>query len=259
MPLISEYSSSHNHLRLVLQGPSGTGKSCIAAQFPKPWIFDLDVKLRSALLYLKRNNLALPVGYDRVDINEYDKDETGQPKPIDKMQRFLHFDKLLIAANNNPLVETIVLDSATFLIDILINEVLRQQNKTKMADFKDGRQFWIFFGPFCRNFFSTLAQFHKHVVLIAHEKTNKNSEGAIVYPIKVDWPGKDGEKIGAFFDCVWRAEVDKIPNGPGQVKYNWKIRTKPEGMYELNDTLDMPSTFQFKWETIQVALDKGKL
>src|SRR4051812_45675627 len=100
MPLISEYSQTKNNLRLVLQGPSGVGKSCIAAQFPKPWIFDLDVKLDSAIAYLKRNNLPLPIGYDVVDVNEYDKDDNGRPKPIAPLFRYLHLDPLLIKANN---------------------------------------------------------------------------------------------------------------------------------------------------------------
>lgn len=258
MPLISEYSNANNHLRLVLQGPSGVGKSCIAAQFPKPWIFDLDIKLNSAIYYLKRNKLQLPVGYDVCDVNEYDKDETGRPKPIPKLERFLHLDKHLIAANNNPAVETIVLDSGTMLADILINEVLRQQGKIKMSDFKDGRQFWMFFAPFCLNFFATLAQFRKHVVLTVHEKINKLENGSIAYPIKVAWPGQVGGNIGAFFSCVWRAEVEKQQSGTN-LNYKWKIRTKPDGMYELNDTLDMPPTFEFSWPTIQAALDKAKV
>lgn len=252
MPLISEYSNTSNHLRLVLQGPSGAGKTTLASQFPGAWINDLDVNLGGTIGFLKEHKLQMPIGYDLISTDD-------EGKPVPQLLQFLRLDKKLQEQQANPLVQTIILDSGTNLADILMYEVCRQQGKANPNSFKDGRQFWGFFAPFCRNFFSVLAQFRKHVVLTAHEKTQKLESGAIVYPIKVAWPGQVGENIGAFFNCVWRAEVDKIPDGPGKMKYNWRIRTKPDGMYELKDTLGLPPLFEFKWETIQTALDKAKL
>lgn len=250
MPLIQSYSSD-SHLRLVLQGPSGVGKTTIAAQFPGAWINDLDVNLGGTIAFLKENKLSLPLGYDMIST-----DDTGQP--VHPLQQFLRLDAKLQEQQKNPEIKTIVLDSGTNLADILIYEICRQQGKQSISGFKDGRQFWGFFAPFCRNFFSVLAQFRKNIVLTAHEKTQKLESGAIVYPIKVAWPGQVGENIGAFFNCVWRAEVERIQSGM-ITNYNWRIRTKPDGMYELKDTLGLPAVFPFKWETIQAALDKSKL
>lgn len=252
MPLISEYSATSSHLRLVLQGPSGVGKSTIASQFPGAWINDLDVNLLGTLIFLKENKLQLPIGYDTISV-----DDKGQP--VHQLQQFIRLNEKLMEQQANPNVQTIVLDSGTNLADILIYEICRQQGKTNVAGFKDGRQFWGFFAPFCRNFFSVLAQFRKHVVLTAHEKIQTLESGAVVYPIKVAWPGQVGANIGAFFNCVWRAEVEKQSVGVNQMKYIWRIRTKPDGMYELKDTLGLPALFEFKWDIIQAALDKAKL
>lgn len=251
MPLTSEYSEENDKIRLVLQGPSGQGKTTIACQFPGAWIFDIDVNLGGTLRFLKEHKLQLPLGYDVLD-----RDDSGQP--VHKLQQFLRLDAKLIEAQKNPDVKTLVLDSGTTLANVLIDEVCRQQGKQSIQGFKDGRQFWGFFKPFCMNFFATLAQMRKHVILTVHEKTNKSESGAIVYPIKVAWPGQVGENIGAFFTNVWRAEVDMIPNG-AKLDRKWFLRTLPTGMYELKSTLSVPERFEFSWDTIQKALDKAKL
>lgn len=251
MPLISSYSAD-SHLRLVLQGPSGVGKSTIASQFPGAWINDLDVNLLGTLIFLKENKLQLPIGYDNISTDD-------EGKPVPPLQQFLRLNEKLMQQQANPAIQTIVLDSGTNLADVLIYEVCRQQGKANIAGFKDGRQFWGFFAPFCRNFFSVLAQFRKHVVLTAHEKIQTLESGAVVYPIKVAWPGQVGANIGAFFNCVWRAEVEKLPDGPNKMKYIWRIRTKPDGQFELKDTLGLPALFEFSWDKIQQALDKAKL
>lgn len=246
MPLISEYSSSNDKLRLVLQGPSGQGKTVIACQFPGAWVFDIDVNLGGALRYLQASGLPLPIGYDTLD-----RDDKGEAVP--KLQQFLRLDQKLMDAQRNPAVQTLVLDSGTTLVNILIDEICRQQGKPNIQAFKDGRQFWGFFKPFCMNFFATLAQMRKHVILIVHEKTNKTESGGIVYPIKVAWPGQVGENIGAFFTNVWRAEVQMIQSG-ATTNRKWYIRTLPTGMYELKSTLAVPELFEFKWDVIQKAL-----
>lgn len=250
MPLISEYADDNDKIRLVLQGPAGAGKSTVACQFPRSWIVDVDVNLGGTLRFLKERKLQLPVGYDVLD-----HDDKGTPVPL--LQRYLRLAEVLKKVQMMDNVDTIVLDSGTTLADVLMAEVCRQQGKSQPSDFKDGRQFWGFFAPFCRNFFSVLAQMRKHIVLTAHEKTEKLESGAVVYPIKVAWPGQVGQNIGAFFTNVWRCEVQILPSGQSNT-YKWNIRTMPESKYELKNTLGLPALFEFNWSTIQAALDKGK-
>lgn len=251
MQTIETYADSNDFLRLALQGPSGSGKTTLSCQFPGAYIIDMDVNLGGSLRYIREHKLKLPVGYDVLD-----RDDKGEP--VDIFQRFGRLNKLIMEAQTNPIIETVVLDSGTRLADVIIAEINRQQNKKAISDWKDGRQFWGLFAPFCRNFFDTLAQIRKHVVFILHEKTNKTESGAIVYPVKAAWPGQVGENIGIHFTNLWRTEVQQIPAGPINTNYKWQIRTMPDAKYELKNTLGLPAVFEFNWQTIENALKKGQ-
>lgn len=242
---IESYADTNDKLRLVLQGSAGSGKTTLACQFPKPYIIDIDVNLGGTLRFLREHNLPLPVGYDVLD-----KDDKGQAIPLP--QRYSRLNQCLIEAQQNPLIETIVIDSGTTLSDVMIAEVLRQQNKSEMS-----KREWGFFAILGRHFMSVLASMRKHIVLIVHEKIEKTPDGAIAYPIKIAWPGQVGQNIGAFFTNVWRCEVQVIPKGVNS-EYKWLIRTMPEFKYELKNTLGLPATFEFKWETIAAKLNPRK-
>lgn len=247
MQPISSYATEANFLRVVLQGPSGSGKTTLSSQFPGAAIVDVDVNLGGPLRTLKRLGKPLPVGYAMLDY-----DEDGKPVPL--AQRYQRLDKVLIDFQTQESVKTIVIASATKLVDVLIAETLRQQGKPSIESFKDGRQFWNFFAQVCRVFLETLTRMRKHIVLETHEKINKNEMGALVYPIKVNWPGQIGQVIGSFFTDVWRAETEV--NGTGiNATYKFFIRTMPDMRYELKNGLGLPALFEFNWATIQAALD----
>jgi hypothetical protein len=154
----------------------------------------------------------------------------------------------LAAASADPKIETIIIDSATNLSDVMIAEVLRQQGKSEMS-----KREWGFFAILGRHFLSVLSAMRKHVVLIGHEKTEKDDKGSVVYPIKVAWPGQVGANIGVWFTNVWRCE-NKQEGFGATAKTVYSIRTSPNGQYELKNTLGLPVTFDGKWETIQSAL-----
>lgn len=242
MQPINNYSSTVGKLlRVVLQGPPKSGKTCLACQFPKPYVIDVDVNLGGPIRFLQKNNLALPVGYDVLDKKE---DGTEIPLPL----RYNRLNECLIVAQQNSDVETIIIDSATNLVDIIIADVLRQQNKSAMS-----KQEWGFFYSTGKHFVGTLTSMRKHIILIAHEKINKTTDGSIAYPIEVAWPGQLGTNIGSFFTDIWRCEVEEVPSGMTST-YRWKIRTMPSFKYKLGNSLDLPPLFEFKWSTIAEKL-----
>lgn len=245
MQAITDYKQN-DKLRLALQGPSGAGKTTVACQFPKPYIVDVDVNLGGTLRFLKEHNLPMPVGFDVLDKNE-------KGEAIDIKQRYQRLNACLVAAQQNPEIETIVLDSGTTLSDVMIGEILRQQGKNAISDFKDGRQFWGFFAVLGRNFMATLTSMRKHIVLILHERIMTTADGSVVYPVKIAWPGQVGQNLGLFFTNVWRCEVELKPTGM-KTEYKWQIRTMPEYKYELKNSLGLPPLFEFKWETIAEKL-----
>lgn len=244
MTPISSYASSNDLLRLLLQGAPGSGKTTTASQFPSAYIIDIDINLGGPLRFLGEKNLNRPIGFDVLD-----KDQGGSP--ILLPNRFARLDSLLLEAQKNDQIKTIVIDGGTGLIDILIAEVLRQQQKSEMS-----KREWGFFSILGKKFFSTLASMRKHVVLVVHEKSNKDEKGNLLYPIKVNWPGQVGDIIGAFFTNVWRCE-SKVEGYGVAEKAKFFIRTI-SSTHELKNSLGLPPTFEFKWDTIQTALDKGK-
>lgn len=231
----------HDKLRLLLCGPAGSGKTDLACSFPKPYVIDIDVNLGGVIRRRQKAGLPLPVGYDQLD-----KDETGLAIPIP--QRYLRLDKLLLAAQADSSIETIILDSGTTLVDVVIAEVLRQQAKSEMS-----KREWGFFAILAKKLLGTLSAMRKHVVLIVHEKMEKDDKGAVVYPVKLAWPGQVGENLGAYFTNVWRCENEQVPSGLS-VTYKWIVRTMPEYKYALKNTLGLPAKFEFNWKLIEDAL-----
>lgn len=244
MPDITEYGKD-DKIRLLLQGPSGSGKTDLACGFPAPWIIDIDRNLGGVLRRRRAAGLPLPVGYDVID-----KDATGKEIPIS--QRFGVLDKALLAAQANPAVSTIIVDSATTLVDVMIAEVLRQQSKTEMT-----KREWGFFAILGKNLMAKFSAMGKHIVLIIHEKSQTTADGSVIYPIKVGWPGQVGDDMGKYFTNVWRCENKTVPGASFGTTTKYMLRTSPNGMYALKNTLGLPSEFEFEWSKIEAALKGG--
>lgn len=250
MQPITSYAASNDFLRLLLQGPPGSGKSDLCMQLPGVYFVDFDVNLGGPLRRLSEKNGGAPppniIGYDTVDRVT----ETGVAVPV--TDRYIRLEKLLLDAQANPQVQTIVLDSATMMVDVLVAETLRKQNKSMMD-----KQMWGFFFTYSKYLMSTLTSMRKHIVVTAHEKINKNPDGSVAYPIKVAWPGQFGQIIGAFFTNVWRTEVaEGFVNG--RTAHTFKVRTMPSFNFELKNTLGLPPEFEFSWPLVESKLKGTK-
>ncbi len=230
-------------IRLLLQGPPGSGKDVLAAQFPKPFVIDIDRNLGNVMRFLKSKGLPQPL-FDYIDT-----DKTGKTIPMSA--RYGRLAELLIEGQTSPDVETIVISSGTTLADVMIAEVLRTQGKTSISDFKDGRQFWNFFAIAGRHFMAVLSQIQKNIVLTVHEKVRENEAGQTIYPIEVAWPGQVGDIIGCFFTNVWRCETEAVTNMP--TKY--LVRTAPNHQFKLKQALvGIPDRFEFNWKIVEEKL-----
>lgn len=238
-----------DYLRLLLQGPSGSGKTDLACGFPKPYIVDIDKNLGGVIRRRAKAGLSLPVGFDVLD--------RDGALDIAMPNRYTRLDKCLLAAQADPGIETIILDSATTLVDIMIAEVLRQQSKTEMT-----KREWGFFAILGKKLMATFSAMRKHVVLIIHEKTATDANGSVVYPLKVGWPGQVGDDMGKYFTNVWRCENSQVPKvgaGAFGTETKYTLRTSPNGMYALKNTLGLPDVFQFDWKIIETALKGGPI
>ncbi len=249
MPSCDTYEQN-DYLRLLLQGPPGSTKTSLGLQFPKPWIFDLDHNLGGPLRYARNHNLPLPVGYDFVDV-----DEKGAPVPA--VNRWAQLDKKLMAVQADPNVETIIFDSGTIMADMLVTETLRQQNKTSVSEYKDGRQFWGFYAVAGKQLMTRIVNMRKNIVMNIHEKLNTDSEGKVVWPVSLTWQGQVGDMIGLFFTDVWRIQLEqKVGTGiTGRpAEFEQIIYTMPTYQYALKNSLELPPKFKFDWNLIQSKL-----
>jgi hypothetical protein len=255
MPTIDQYDISHNYIRAIVQGPPKSGKTCLACQFPRPHIIDVDVNLGGPLRFLRAHNLALPVSFDVIDKDEkgnpiLDRTSTKKDAAMTPTGRYQQLERVLLAAQTNTEIDTIVIDSATTLSDVFIAEVLRQQGKTQMD-----KQMWGFFLMLGKHFMGTLTQMRKHVILLAHEKTKTDAAGNVVLPYEINWPGQLGQIMGAFFTDVWRCEVTSAPGTtPGRTNYKYVLRTMPNYQYKLGNSLELPDIWEFSWNEIQKKL-----
>lgn len=233
------------HLRVILQGEPKSGKTILACQFPGAYIIDVDVNIEGPIRRIKDLGLKLPLGYDHLD-----KDESGKDVPINlRYQRFL---KLFKEAYENPAVETIVIDSATTFASVLDAEVRRLQ-----PAIKDERQFFGFFFNYGKTFMDELRKARKHIILICHEKIEKDAAGSVILPFRIAWPGQLGTILPAFFTDVWRCETLEIPKG-AQKEYKWVVKTMPNFAYKLGNSLGLPAEFEFKWEVVAAKLNGAK-
>lgn len=240
MQPITNYSTKEEFIRLLLQGPPGSAKTTTACQFPGAYIVDADVNLGGPLRYCKNHSLSMPIGYDRLDV-----DEKGVVVP--PMARYLRLTKLVEESEKNSDIKTFVLDSATGVSPIIMDEVKRQQ-----PSLKDGRQVYQFFLQATRDFISKITLMRKNFVFIAHEKVEQDAMTQITQ-YRIAWPGQLGDYMGAFFTNVWRCEVEREGLPP---KYKFVIRTMQDTQHHgLKNDLELPSTFQFDWNLIQQKLE----
>lgn len=239
MQPISDYNTKDNFLRLLLQGEPGSGKTTVACNFPGAYVIDIDGNLAGPLRYQQNHGKSVPVGYDRLDI-----DEGG--KNVDKLQRYTRFEKLVNEAANNPTIETIIIDSATALADVLWAETEKRQPSVK-----DGRQMWGFFLQYGKHLMGQLTQIRKHIVMTAHERLEKNELDQTI-KVKVVWPGQLGDYISAFFTDNWRCECN--PGVGFNAPHVWNIKTLGDYRMSLKNSFELPTTFQFDWKLIESKL-----
>lgn len=239
MQPIANYSTKEEFVRLLLQGSPGSGKSTVGCQFPAAYVIDVDVNLGGPLRFCKGHNLSMPLGYDRLDV-----DENGAL--VQPLARYARLVKLVEEASKNDDIKTLIVDSGTGLAPIIMDEVKRQQ-----PSLKDGRQVYQFFLLATREFLAKITLIRKHFILTVHEKIEQDAMTNITQ-YRVAWPGQLGDYMGAFFTDVWRTEVDREGIPP---KYKYVIRTMQDVQhYGLKNALELPATFVFDWNLIASKL-----
>lgn len=196
---------------ILLVGGAGVGKTTLGMRLTSGvYVFVADLNFKSGLDYLKKvkeeSNI---VGFDTAS-----PDENGKPVPVlSQYQRML--DKLT-AAIADPVVKTILLDSTTFVEDIIKAKICGATNASliKLTGFDQ----WGSLVLAWKSLVMQLRQSGKLFIMTAHEQKEQDESDKIYkYQIAVD--GSIRAKFPAMFSDVWRCEISE---NMGQ--HTWNVR-----------------------------------
>jgi len=190
---------------LLIVGRSGSGKSTLAGRFPRPHFLSLDHNLRGPCAQLAREGIT-DVTYD----DDIDRGEDG--KELTPAVQFTRFNERLMAALASDR-ETIVIDNATQLTDLMCAEILR------LSPTKSGRMeipSWGQLGQFWKQVALKLRQAPKRVIILCHEKVEKDDlDGSLKNFLAI--PGQTGDLLPGYMTDCWRTEVHEQTTTQGVV------------------------------------------
>lgn len=192
MPNTNELKLEGLKLKMLLVGPSGVGKTHLAGTFPKPYLFNFDVR---GVLTLRGKDIDYDTFTDYKDI---------EPK-LNEVEEGDKYD-------------TLVFDPITRLADLMMDEIQRlnlseskkARTSTRMFGFTPPPttpEYGIFLGNMS-NVLDQVLKIDKNIVFVAHEEMMKDDlTGSIErMPMIVT---KMRFRLSTYFDEVYRLECDK--------------------------------------------------
>lgn len=231
MQPISSFNSNLG-TAIALVGGAGAGKTSLGMRlFPKTYVFVADLNFESGKRYLEKlGQLQNIVGFDAAAVD-------AENKVVPVSARYDRMFKCINAAINDPNVDAIMLDSATFIEDIIKTKICGAQ--TEAAIKLDGFKQWGDLVLIWKSLIMQLRQSGKKIIMTAHENKEKDESDQIFkYQIAVD--GSIRGKFPALFSDVWRCEVTENMGA-----HTWNLRTLGNVRQEhLKNTYGLPGVLK---------------
>lgn len=213
-----------NDLALLIVGDPGSRKTTLAIQLPRPAIFDADRNLAAPMAFLGRQHPTLPAG---VKFDYASEDDKGVLVP--RKDRYAHMIKCFNQYAADPTVDTIVGDSLTAIMDIMIMECKRQANPNFTEDqldkFTMRIQDWGTFGGLTMRLIMGLRASGKNIAFTAHNKVELD-EADKRYKFFINYPGQSATTIPGMFTDVLNPYPHVVGIGATQT-HAWKVRCLP--------------------------------
>jgi len=211
MQQIEEFNDNFG-TAILLCGGAGAGKTSLAMRlFPKTYVFVADLNFKSGIDYLKKlKQTGNIVGYDMATPNE-------EGKIVPSNQRYDRMLRKLNAAIADPNIDCIVIDSATFIEDIIKAKICGAivDEAIKLEGFGH----WGSLVLLWKSLVMQLRQSGKKIIMTAHiTKEKDESDNTYKYQIAVD--GSIRGKFPAYFSDVWFCEVTE-----NMGTHTWNART----------------------------------
>jgi thymidine kinase len=217
-------------MKILLYGPSGTGKTELASTFPNPHFIDLD----RGLLSLSGKDIK----YITISAKETtDPDFLAIPKG-DRYAKADPFTKAMKLAEYwaNTLTEddTLVVDSISFLNEYAVDYILKIANQATPRI-----QDWGAAQGMLSDFLEQLNDVKCNVIIIAHNQFVKDEQSGFVSWLP-DTIGKLATKISVYFDEVYLTGVER-GRGNERDKVIYYIETVPTRATTAKSRLGLPN------------------
>ena len=203
---LNEYNTTTTQ-KVLLEGDSGIGKTCLAATFPgKKLVFDFDAKIDSAANFLRHRGLTDLLNETEVE----DFPPQLAVSPIDKLMKIIN-ERLIPQQRTGTMeFQTLILDSITTFSAATLAHIVKTNPGIKRNETKQGAQPGLQdYGILRREFqrlIPGLLSLPCNVIMIAHIAVEKDeATGQIFRHAMMD--GSFARELPIYFKEVWRMYV----------------------------------------------------
>lgn len=197
---LSELALDSN-VKVLVYGPSGTGKTILAGSFPGPVEYwDFDHKASSIAQHYKLEK-------DRLDnINVHQFAQLGKAERIASWEKRLQF----VDANKAKLpFNTLVIDSLTTMSAMMLDDYIHRSQKglkRALADIPCMQDYQLL-DKHLTQIISGLLALPCNVIFIGHMNVEKDESSGMIYR-KPLMAGKFADKLPIYFEEVYVSKVD---------------------------------------------------
>lgn len=145
--------------------------------------------------------------------------------------------------------KAVALDSLTRLTDCCTTFILKSENKRRISDYKDGRQFW---GAFLNNMSELFGQLNSWPMVkaaTAHVRRDENQYTGLTEKMPLI-PGQFSAKVSVYFDEVYFTDIQDVPVKAGEPK-----RTRPLLHTQTDSTMRQARSRDLKLPTATLPPD----
>lgn len=203
MPTLADIKTAEN-LKILVQGDSGVGKTCLASTFPSPIIYiDFDNKVDSAAAFLRSRSNKEQL--ENIQVHQF---PPGLGiSPIDGLTKLINETLIPQQRAGKLAFKTLVLDSITTFSAATLAHIVKTNPGIKRNDTKQGAQPGLQdYGILRREFqrlIPGLLSLPCNVIMLAHLAVEKDeATGAIMRHAMMD--GSFARELPIYFKEVWR-------------------------------------------------------
>ncbi len=235
MPSAKNVETSTQHLKIMVVGSYGTGKSTFAASAPTPgFVFDFDGHI---LTYAGKD-----FDYETYKIT---------------WQDWVKFEKDLLQLRKDCKYKTVVVDSTTAMTDLAMERALMLDPKRSPT----GGPIWNVHYQMVRNLVEgklrQVVSLPANVIVLSHIDIKRDESTGAIIDIGPLLTGQLSEKVPGYFDEVYYATTRREKSVT-----QWYLQTVPIGLTKARSILSgkehrLPDFVPNDWQAIMKYIEKG--